>query len=45
MRIVQQYSHLNGYEHILVHKPHVWKDIVEVGSSIDAEQCRTKVSE
>lgn len=44
MRIVEQYSHLNGYEHILVHKPQVWQDIVDVIGLIDAEACRTKVS-
>ena len=44
MRIVEQYSHLNGYEHILVHKPEVWGDIVNVISRIDAETCRTKES-
>lgn len=44
MRIVEQYSHLNGYEHILVHKPEVWDEIVDVIHSVDAEACRTKVS-
>lgn len=44
MRIVEQYSHLNGYEHILVHKPQAWQDIVAVIGLIDAEACRTKVS-
>lgn len=44
MRIVEQYSHLNGYEHILVHKPDAWQDIVEVINAVDAEACRTKVS-
>jgi hypothetical protein len=44
LRIVEQYSHLNGYEHILVHKPQVWQDIVDVIGLIDAEACRTKES-
>lgn len=44
MRIVEQYSHLNGYEHILVHKPQVWQDIVDVIGLVDAEACRTKES-
>ncbi len=44
MRIVEQYSHLNGHEHILVHKPHAWQDIVEVIGAVDAESCRVKVS-
>src|SRR2546430_591465 len=45
MRIVQYYSHLNGHEHILVHKPHVWKDIEEVVGLVDASAHKTKVSE
>lgn len=44
MRIVEQYSHLNGYEHILVHKPEAWREIVDVISAVDAESCRTKLS-
>jgi hypothetical protein len=44
MRIVEQYSHLNGWEHIMVHKPEVWTDITGVIGLIDAENCRTKVS-
>lgn len=44
MRIVQMYSHLNGYEHILVHKPKLWADIEESVAAIDAERCRTKTS-
>lgn len=44
VRIVEQYSHLNGYEHILVHKPQVWTDIVDVIGTIDTETCRTKLS-
>jgi restriction endonuclease BglII len=44
MRIVEQYSHLNGWEHIQVHKPQVWQEIIDVISHIDAEACRTKES-
>lgn len=44
MRIVEKYSHLNGWEHIMVHKPQVWTDITDVIGLIDAEVCRTKVS-
>jgi hypothetical protein len=44
MRIVEQYSHLNGWEHIQVHKPQVWQDIIDVIALVDAEGCRTKVS-
>jgi hypothetical protein len=44
MRIVEQYSHLNGLEYLLVHKPQLWHEIQQVITSIDAEACRTKVS-
>ena len=44
MRIAEMYSHLNGYEHILVHKPTIWEDIKGAIEAIDAEACRTKVS-
>ncbi|MCC6484021.1 MAG: restriction endonuclease [Armatimonadetes bacterium] len=44
MRIVEQYSHLNGWEHIKVHKPDIWEDITAVIDSVDAEACRTKMS-
>ena len=44
MRIEAQYSHLNGYEYLLVHHPDLWNEVVEVVESVDAEACRTKVS-
>jgi hypothetical protein len=44
MRIEQTNSHLNGYEHILVHKPMLWSDLERVIQGVDAERCRTKVS-
>lgn len=44
MKIVEYYSHLNGWEHIQVHKPTLWEEIVDVIEKIDAEKCRTKVS-
>ncbi|AYE27820.1 restriction endonuclease [Burkholderia pseudomallei] len=45
MRIVEQYSHLNGLEFLLVHKPTLWKEIQDVIHSVDASKCLTKVSE
>jgi hypothetical protein len=45
MRIVQTYSHLNGYEHILVHKCRLWKEIEAVIAEVDAEACRIKESQ
>ncbi|MFH1049293.1 MAG: BglII/BstYI family type II restriction endonuclease [bacterium] len=44
MKIIETYSHLNGLEFLLVHKPKIWKEIKTVISSVDAEICKTKVS-
>jgi len=44
MRIVEHYSHLNGLEFLLVHKPRLWKEIQSIIKGVDAEVCRTKVS-
>lgn len=44
MKIVETYSHLNGLEFLLVHKPTLWKEIQDVVSAVDANKCRTKVS-
>ena len=44
MRIVAQHSHQNGWEHIQVHKQHLWTEIVSVITSVDAQACKTKES-
>lgn len=44
MRIVTHYSHLNGLEYLMVHKPHLWDEIKQVIADLDAAACRTKVS-
>ena len=44
MKIAETYSHLNGLEFLLVHKPTLWKEIRTVVSSVNAEECKTKVS-
>ncbi len=44
MRVVEIYSHMNGLEYIKVHLPHIWDEIQEIISSIDAETCKTKES-
>ncbi len=44
MKIVEIYSHLNGQEYLLVHKPKLWPEVQEVIEQIDANACRTKVS-
>lgn len=44
MRVAEFYSHLNGYEHIKVHKPRLWKELNQVIAAVDSSVCRTKVS-
>lgn len=45
MKIVKTYSHLNGLEYLLVHKKKLWTEIQTVIKAVDAEACRTKVSQ
>jgi hypothetical protein len=45
VKIVETYSHLNGLEFLLVHKPELWEDIQTVIKKVDAEKCKTKRSE
>ncbi|MEW5813779.1 MAG: BglII/BstYI family type II restriction endonuclease [Spirochaetota bacterium] len=44
MNIVETYSHLNGLEFLIVHKPKLWGEIKKVIALVDAETCKTKVS-
>lgn len=44
MKIIETYSHLNGLEYLLVHKPKLWRELQKVVAGVDAEGCRTKVS-
>jgi len=44
VRLVEFYSHLNGYEFVRVHKPSLWEEIEQVIASIDANLCKTKES-
>lgn len=44
MNIAATYSHLNGLEYLLVHKPGLWQEVRAVIAQVDAEACRTKVS-
>lgn len=44
MRIVEHYSHLNGLEFLMIHKPDLWTEIQEVIANVDATQFKTKVS-
>ncbi|MCF7708212.1 MAG: restriction endonuclease [Verrucomicrobia bacterium] len=45
MKISETYSHLNGLEFLLVHRPSLWDEIKKVISMVDAGKCRTKISE
>ena len=44
MQIAAKYSHLNGEEYLLVHKPTLWQEVQDVISGVDAASCKTKVS-
>lgn len=44
MKIGAFYSHLNGYEWLLVHQRPIWDEIVAAIESVDADACMTKVS-
>lgn len=44
MKIVETYSHLNGLEFLLVHKPKLWDELQAVIGKVDAEACKNKVS-
>lgn len=42
MKLAHLYSHLNGLEHLLVHKPELWDEIGNVINGIQADGCKTK---
>lgn len=44
VRIHKTYSHLNGEEYLLVHKPGLYSEIRSVIESINAEDYKTKIS-
>jgi len=44
MRIVQRYSHLNGFEYLMYHRPAIWEELETIVATVDAESCRTKIS-
>ncbi len=45
MKIARKYSHLNGEEYLIVHHNHLYKEIKDVITEIDAGKLQTKVSE
>lgn len=44
MQIVQRYSHQNGFEYLMYHRPDLWAQIEASIGAVDAESCRTKES-
>ncbi|MDE5578830.1 MAG: restriction endonuclease [Alistipes sp.] len=44
MKITQFYSHLNGYEYLMVHKPYLWDEIALAIKNVDANIALTKIS-
>lgn len=44
MKISQIYSHLNGLEFLLVHKPNLWNEIQEAIKNVDANKAFVKIS-
>lgn len=44
MNIIETYSHLNGLEFLIVHKPELWAEIKKVISRVRADNCKTKIS-
>lgn len=44
MKIAQKYSHLNGEEYLIVHHNELYKEIIYVVESINADDFKTKVS-
>jgi len=44
MKICETYSHLNGLEFLLVHKPKLWEEVNSVVAAVNAEKCKTKIS-
>ena len=44
MKLVEKYSHLNGYEWIKHHYPLYWQEIIDVIQSVDAKNAKTKIS-
>lgn len=45
MQIGASYSHLNGEEFLLVHRPELWEEVQGVIAGVDGSSCRTKVSQ
>ncbi|MHB9294643.1 hypothetical protein PilKf_00367 [Pillotina sp. SPG140] len=44
MKIIEKYSHLNGFEFIMYHKKDLWQEIENVITTVNAGECKTKIS-
>ena len=44
MQIKAMYSHLNGQEYLIVHRPQLWDEVQNVITAVDAFACRTKIA-
>ena len=44
MKIAQVYSHLNGVEFLMVHKPVLWNEIQNAIKNVNADEAFDKVS-
>ena len=44
MQVKAKYSHLNGEEYLVVHKPKLWDEVQSVIDQVDARDCKTKMS-
>jgi len=44
MKLVQYYSHLNGFEYFQYHRPHIWQELESIILAVDADKCRNKLS-
>ncbi|WP_332065653.1 BglII/BstYI family type II restriction endonuclease [Bartonella sp. CB189] len=44
MKIAKFYSHLNGFEYIQYHRPHIWEELNKVVGELNAEKFRIKRS-
>ncbi|MCY4184838.1 MAG: BglII/BstYI family type II restriction endonuclease [Rhodobacteraceae bacterium] len=44
MKIVEKYSHLNGEEYLIVHKPKLRREVQDTIQKVNAEEYRTKIS-
>jgi len=44
MEIIEKYSHLNGEEYLIVHHNNIYKEIIGIINTVNADKFRTKVS-